>query len=274
MKCSDLQFNLTLYADGSLNEVETASVTIHLDICPLCRQMAADYREISSDLRHLRRPEMSAALRSSLKGAVSEQVRLEKRSIVPLPSDIREWLQMQVMPYGIGVFASVLVGVTFLTMMFSGMLKPGPASTAKSGNDSSIMLASSRSPFGENDLSIIPPSEYAQSRMAFANESPSVNTQGALIALTRSLIRGGMKDAEVVVVADVFSNGVARITEVVEPSRDAEAINELEKAFRSGYDNSPFVPSSLENRPENMTIVLKIQTVDVNISSKRLRRRS
>ncbi len=105
--------------------------------------------------------------------------------------------------------------------------------------------------------------DYAQSRMAVSAESPSVNPQGALIALTKSLIRGGMKDEEVVVVAEVFSSGLAKVTEVVEPSQDRNAIRELKKALQSDAAYSPFVPAVMENRPENMVVVLKFQSVNV-----------
>ena len=274
MKCSDLQFNLTLYSDGCLRDVEIVSVKAHLEVCPLCRQKHSEYRELGAGLRTLRKPEISLALKNKLKGSVRDQMRLEKRSTLPVSTDIREWLQMRVLPYGVGVFATAFVAVTFLTMMFSGMLRPTPSSMTATRGDSSIMLANGRNAFDDPDGFVISPTEYAHSRMAFSSQSPSINTQGALIALTRSLIRGGMKDDEVVVVAEVFGNGLARIAEVVEPSHDAEAINELEKAFRSGNGDSPFVPSSVENRPENMMIVLKFQTVDVSTSAKRTRRRS
>ena len=42
------------------------------------------------------------------------------------------------------------------------------------------------------------------------------------IALTKSFVRGEMKDEEVVVVADVFGNGLAQIAEVIEPPKDAQ----------------------------------------------------
>ena len=58
----------------------------------------------------------------------------------------------------------------------------------------------SRASDGEPALS---PSSYARSRTDVSGESPSINPQGALVALTRSLVRGEMRDDEVVVVADV-----------------------------------------------------------------------
>ena len=269
MKCSDPQSNLSLYADGFFDESETVSFRQHLEICPLCRQKDAEYREIRSGLRQMRRPAISAALRNTIKQTVRSEIRVEKQSWLPVSSGRREWLQMRVMPYGVGVFASVLVAVTFLTMMFSGMLRPAPDPLAASRGDSSVMLASDRILFSGADSSVISPSDYAQTRLAFSRESPSINPQGALIAMTKSFIRGGMKDDEVVVVADVFSNGLAKVTEVVEPSHDKLAIVELEKALQSDPAYAPFVPSPIENRPDSVRVVLKFQSVNVSTRQKR-----
>src|SRR5260370_6369409 len=120
MKCSDLQSNLTLYADGFLGLAENTALNEHLDICPLCRQKYADYREMRAALRQMRRPEISASLRNTIKASVRTELRGEKHLWLPVSSGIREWLRMRVMPYGIGVFASVVVAFVFLTMMFSG----------------------------------------------------------------------------------------------------------------------------------------------------------
>lgn len=271
MKCSDVQSNLALYADSFTAEVESASITGHLEVCPLCRQKYSDYREIGAGLRKIQRPEISATLRNNLKEAVRAESRDGKPSWLPISSGQREWLQMCVMPYSVGVFASVLVAVIFLTMMFSGMLKPGVA-PMKTREDSSIMLASNSNPFRNEDSAQISPADFAKSRLGFANESPSINPQGALIALTRSLLRGGMKDDEVVVVADVYSNGLAQIAEVVEPSRDTKAVGELEKALESDPAFAPFVPSSMESRPESVRVVLKFQSVDVRTHLKQNKR--
>lgn len=274
MTCSDLQSNLSLYADLSLSESETVSIKGHLEICPLCRQKNADYREIRSDLMRLRRPEISESLKTSLRMAVRSELRAERDSSIPVSSDIREWLKMRVMPYGVGLFASVIIGFTFLTMMFSGMLQPKPILTASGDRESSIMLASNRNPFSETSASFISATDFAHSRMGFADESPSINPQGGLVAMTKSLIRGGIKDEEVVVVADVFGNGLARISEIVESPSDGRSLAELEKAFESSPTSTPFVPAVMENRPDNMRIVLKFQSVNVSTGSKPAKRRS
>ena len=241
----------------------------HLDACPLCRQKSSEYREIHASLRQMRRPEISASLKNTLKDAVRSELRVEKQSWLHVSSGVREWLQMQVMPYSVGVAASLLIGMTFLTMMFSGMLASGNVPLAIAGKQQSIMIASNPSPYNDNDPAMISPPDYAKSRLEFSSESPSINPQGALIALTKSLVRGGMKDDEVVVVADVFSNGLARIAEVVEPSRDQKAVGELEKALESDPAFSPFVPTTIENRPDSVRVVLKFQSVDVSTGEKR-----
>jgi hypothetical protein len=100
--------------------------------------------------------------------------------------------------------------------------------------------------------------------MAIAGESPSINPQGALVALTRSLVRGEMKDDEVVVVADVFGNGLAQIAEVVEPSHDRHAVAQLQKALESDPAYAPFVSADMDRRSDPVRVVLKIQSVNVN----------
>jgi len=264
MKCSEIQSNLAL--------CEESSVSAHLEACPLCRVQHDEFQAIRNGLQKLRRPEISEELRNSIKRNIRSEISHAQTTRLPFSHEIREWLTTRFMPYSVGVCASVLVGVIFLTMMFSGMLKPinSPDSASTGSRETSIMLASNRNPFdaGRGEIT---PSEYARMRLGFGDESPSINPQGALIALTKSLIRGEMKDDEVVVVADVFGNGLAQISEVVEPSRNSRAVGELEKAFDSELAYAPFIPTSLENRPESVRVVLKFQSVIVNANLKQRR---
>ena len=262
MICSDIQLSLPLYADGFSDDADSGGVKGHLDACPLCRQRYVELREVTADLRRMRRPDMSAVLRHSIKQNVLAET--QRSSWAPLAPDIREWLMMRLMPYGVGVLASLMIGVTFLTALFSGAFQPQTASVAIR-NDPSMMVASNRDPY---DM-IISPLEYTRTRLAFANESPSINPQGTLIAITRSLARNSKKDDAVVVVADIYSNGTAHIAEVIAPSNNANAVAQLEKAFYTESGASPFVPASLENRPESVRVVLQFQTVAVNINPKR-----
>lgn len=267
MKCSDLQLNLAAYATASTDDPTNDAIKAHLVSCPLCRQQHDEFREIAAGLRQMRRPEISAKLKHSIKQNVRAEIRNSQTAWLPFTHEIREWVTLRFMPYSVGVCASLLVAFTFLTMMFSGMLKPHVSTGSRT--DSAMLFASNRDSFDIASNSDISPSEYAQTRLGFAGESPSINPHGALIALTRSLVRGGMKDDEVVVVADVFGNGLAQIAEVVEPSRDRHAVSELQKALDTDPSYAPFVPASLENRPDSVRVVLKFQSVNVNTTPKR-----
>ncbi len=134
------------------------------------------------------------------------------------------------------------------------------------------MLASGFDPYRISSPDGISPSDFARTRISVSGESPSVNPQGALIAMTKSFMRGEMRDDEVVIVADVFGNGLARISEVVEPSHDHRVIEALQKALDTDPAYAPFVPSSIENRPESVRVVFRLQSV--NVSTRESKRRT
>ena len=272
MQCSDLQFDLSLYADGMLDQGKAAQTAQHLETCPVCRQAYADIREIRAGLREIARPALSSFAVDSIKAAVNRELRTETTSLLPVSRSLREWLQLSLMPYGVGALASIVIGISFLSLMFSGNLRSGPFAVPKDSREPSALLASNSHLPGNINQSDISQTDYARERMAFASESPSVNPQGTLVALTRSFVRDGMKNDEVVVVADVFSNGLAQIAEVVEPSRDRKAVGELQKALDSDPAYAPFVPADMENRPDNVRVVLKFQSVNVSMKAARPRR--
>src|SRR4051794_6431259 len=126
MKCSDLQFDLSLYADGMLDESIAAATAQHLEMCPLCRQAYAEIREVRDGLRRMARPEMPKAAAESLRSAVHRELRAEKTALLPVSRGVREWLQLSVMPYTVGAVASVTIGLSLLSLMFSGSLRSGP----------------------------------------------------------------------------------------------------------------------------------------------------
>src|SRR3954468_724937 len=112
MRCSDLQSNLALYADGFIGEAQTDAVKTHLDACPRCRQQDTEFREIRTAMQRMRRPEISAALKNSIKQNVRSEARARGTAWPPFSPAVREFLMMRVMPYSIGVCASVLVAVS------------------------------------------------------------------------------------------------------------------------------------------------------------------
>lgn len=262
MRCEDLQFDLSLPFDG-LPSHNREVLDAHLATCPLCRQRASDLRELSRDLGALSRPELPPALLTSIRATVSD--RLGARNMSPAIYTLenrKPWSQKWLVPSTIGAFASVLFGMTFLwSLMMAGGSDGRPAVYVRGGtSDPSVLLAPGQIGDGIPLSSL----DYAIARRDVGGESPSLNPNGALVALTRSLVRGEMKDDEVVVVADVFGNGLAQIAEVIEPSRDRLAVGELDRALRSDPSYAPFVPANMDLRSDSVRVVLKIQNVSVS----------
>ncbi len=269
MKCQDLQFILPLYSDDVLSEDEVAPVSAHLERCPLCRQKVIDFQEIRLGLRAAPRPEFSASAMQSLRGSIA--ARLTSATGTPLfqlVGERRKWLDVWLMPYAVGSLTTLILGFTMLWVIVTGEIQPQQflsSAPGRSGSNTTILVPYVAPDFSrvESDLS---PMEYASSRSAFSGESPSINPQGSLVELTKTLVRNEVEDDEVTVVADVYGNGVAEITEVVEPSSDGRAIGELQRALESGPSSSAFVPASFDKRSETIRVVLKIQSVVVNTS--------
>lgn len=267
MRCSDIKSDLPLYSDDILSSAERSDVDAHLDTCPLCRQALSEYQEVKNGLRSLARPVMSETFLASLRTTISSELRPAVRTpVFQVIEDPRNWLETWFMPSAVGTFASIVFGLFMLWGILSTARDPNEfIAVSADSQRGSIMLASSNPMIGPESLDILP-ADYASARLSVAGESPSVNPQGALIALTKSLVRGEMRDEEVVVVADVFGNGLARIAEVVEPASDSRTIEKLERALESDPVYAPFVPASFDHRSDRMRVVLKIQNVNVKTS--------
>ena len=270
MKCENLQFNLPIYLDDILTSEERVVVEEHLARCPLCRQKLADFQSLRNDLRVLARPELPNDLLVSVRNSVAREI----KSSVHEPNrlykkDFYEWLQMRVMPYSVGTVASLLFGFALLWFLLStahtrqnfGVAKNEPFA------NSDVMLANANPKAAGNEYELTA-TDFAAARISVSNDSPSINPKGALVALTKSFVRGKMKDDEVVVVADVFGNGLAQIAEVVEPSSDRRAVRELEQALNNDPDFAPFVPAKLDQRSETVRVIFKIQSVNVETHTK------
>jgi hypothetical protein len=266
MKCESIQFDLPLYLDSVLSGEERSRVDGHIVECPVCRQKLTEFQEMGYDLRALSRPAIPENVTRSVRVAVANQVQAATRR---QGSALHEWMRVWLMPSGAGALASVVVGFFLVWTLHtaSNGIAQRPE-TAKNANK--LRLADPNGMLEEFELT---PAEYEQTRSLIAGETASINPNGALVALTNSLVRGEMKDDEVVVVADVFGNGLARISEVVEPSHDTRAVAELEQALRSNPAYAPFVPADRDGRSDSIRVVLKIQNVDVqtNLNPKRKR---
>lgn len=262
MRCDELQLDLPLYFDDVLSPETVAHIDQHLTQCPLCRDSLGEMRSVRSGLRALTRPAVPAARLNSIRRAVAE-IGLTN---FPTPTfqliePRKNWIDVWLMPYAVGAGASLVVGITLLWLILAPSRTAEIALNAAANaadQDSAILLAGR-----DSDGIDITPLQYASTRLAISEESPSINPQGALVALTRSLMRGEMSDDEVVVVADVFGDGLARIAEVVEPAQDERTVRELRDALQSDPAFAPFVPASMDQRSESVRVVLRLQRVNV-----------
>ena len=110
----------------------------------------------------------------------------------------------------------------------------------------------------------VTPEIYSARRAPFAEQSPSLNPGGALATLTGNYAQprvGQFQEGDdMVVVADVFSNGAASLADVVQAPRDRQMLADFEVALRQ---STAFVPASLDRRPDTMRVVFTVQKVDV-----------
>lgn len=272
MLCENLQFNLPIYLDDILSETEHADIEKHLAQCPVCRAKLADFQMLRNDLRDLPRPALSNERLMAVRSRVAQEAETKQGRVAWLFSeDWREWMQMRLMPYIIGTAASLLFTVTLLwTLLSAAYIPEKTVELAK--NDaplkSAVLLANSAPNIVGNDLEVNPAS-FAATRYSVSGGSPSLNPQGALVALTRSIVRGKMKDDEVVIVADVFGDGLAQIAEIVEPSSDVQAVRELERALKNDPRYAaPFVPANLDGRSNTVRVIFKINRVDIQTHTK------
>lgn len=259
MNCEELQLNIALYDDDVLSESERERLDEHLQICPLCRLRLANNREVVRELHRQSRPEMPAELQNRIRAEVAAEIGAGSITGATRSTPRRSWIQTWLMPSTVGSFATVLIGLTVLSSMFTRVTVNRPAGLSAGGT---IFINSSSGTDTIPDS--LTPSEYARQRLDVSGESPSINPNGALVALTKSMVRGEMKDDEVVVVAEVFGNGLARVDEVVEPSHDRRAVEQLQKALQSDPAFAPFVPAKLDRRSDSVRVVLRIQSVDVD----------
>ncbi len=256
MNCEDLKLNLPLYADDVLSDSELLEIEEHLPGCPLCRLTLTDYHALRSEFGALAVEELPAGLERTIKAAMSE--RLDSRPVLTYAStreqSIREKISHWLVPYSVGTVAASLLTLAFLFVLMSELQTSVSVLEARSRDDSPILLANSNAERVRREMSL--PLEFGDVPVAVS--PPKLNPAGALMALTKSIVRGDMKDEEVVVVADVFDNGLAQIAEVVDPPDDDRAMRELKKAFETEPDSAPFLPSAVKNEAGRVRVSIAL----------------
>jgi hypothetical protein len=275
MKCENIQFNLSVYTDDILTTQECAAIEEHLPHCPLCRQKLSDFQTIRNDLRILPRAVMPNDLLYSLRNRVAEEIKTTGQQPKSIFTEGHlEWLQMRFMPYGVATVVTLFFGLSLLWTLFpaaNGSGQNTEIARTEPFTKPTVLLARNNSSPDLNNLELSA-EDYATARLSVSGDSPSLNPNGALIELTKSLLLGNMKNDEVVVVADVYGSGLAQISEVVEPSSNRRAIRELEIALNNdSADYAPFVPASLDRRSDTVRVVLKIQRVDVQTHTRKVK---
>jgi hypothetical protein len=172
---------------------------------------------------------------------------------------IRRFVEPWVMPYSAGSFASVVM----FFLMFAALRPHFVAlreAAAQQRSDVTVVRA-----VPGYDIYQPVGGALAAERAPYAVESPTLNPGGALAALTVSFARPHAEldgDADdMIVVTDVFSNGVASLAGVVRAPRDKRMLDEFSSALRK---DAAFVNASLDRRPETMRVVFAVQKVDVD----------
>ncbi|MFN2492636.1 MAG: anti-sigma factor [Pyrinomonadaceae bacterium] len=259
MSCERTTQALSQYIDDVLSASSRALVDEHLDKCPICRAQLAELRLISRGLGQLARPPVPEFLAPSITAALMIEAAAQRQA--PHRSwrdDLTVWLEPRLMPYGVGSLASIILFVS----MFAA-LRPHFVALQQAARQSNMILAG-RSIDGYDLNQPVTPKDFSLRRAPFGEQSPSLDPGGALAALTSSYAHPHAdlyQDADdMIVVADVFSNGSAALAGVVQAPRDRQMLADFEVALRR---SAAFVPASLDRRPDTMRVVFTVQKVDV-----------
>ncbi|HEY3039347.1 MAG TPA: zf-HC2 domain-containing protein [Pyrinomonadaceae bacterium] len=258
MTCEETTQLLSQFIDDVLSLPVRVTVDEHLDRCPVCRAHAADLRSLSRSLRQLARPVAPADLSSAITDALVIEAAARRQSPeLSLRERVALWLEPRLMPYSVGSFASV---VLFFSMFIG--LSPHFMALQKAARQMETVNVF-RSSRGFNLYEPVSSEDFSARRAPFAEQSPSLNPGGALAALTGSYVHAhnvNQDGDDMIVVADVFSNGAASLADVVQAPRDRQMLADFEVALRQ---SAAFVPASLDRRPDTMRVVFTVQKVDV-----------
>ena len=261
MSCEETRQTLSLYVDDGVSLPTRVAVDEHLDRCPVCRAEVAELRLLTRSLSQLRRPVPPPGLADTITDLLTIEAAARRQAPPPsLMVRITRFLQPRLMPYTVGSFASVIMFFS----MFSALRPHFVALREAALQNSGVIALETTDPIYDLYRPKTP-ADFSASRAPYAEFSPSLNPEGRLAALTRAYAHphpGDYADADdMIVVADVFSNGSASLADVVQAPRDKRMLDEFESALRQ---DAAFVPASLDRRPDTMRVVFSVQKVDVD----------
>jgi len=261
MLCEETRQSLSSYIDDALSLPARVAIDEHLNLCPVCRAEVADLRSLTRAFGMLSRPSPPADLAASISDALLIEAAARRQAPDrSIGYRIASFLQPRLMPYTVGSFASVIL----FALMFAALRPHFVALREASMHNSDVLVLNTTGP--RYDLTKpVTPEDFAASRAPFAEQSPSLNPGGALAALTRAYAHPHheyYQDADdMIVVADVFSNGAASLADVVQAPKDRRMLADFQTALRQ---DAAFVPASLDRRPDTMRVVFAVQKVHVD----------
>jgi len=262
MTCCEAQKDFSSYIDNALSPVARAACNAHLEVCPPCRAHLSEMRAVTRGLANLARPVTPPDLTASIHAAlVIEQA--ARRAAQPRPRirSFADWIAPHLMPYTVGAFVSAILFFSVLAAM-----RPSIAVLGEIGRAARIAAnaPSNSAPFDDTLSDVnqpVSPEDYAASRVPFTVESPSLDPRGALATMHWTLPEGDAGDDDMMIVADVDSNGDATLAEVVQAPRNQAMLEEFEAALRR---TPAFVPAALDNRPQTVRVLFVMQKIDVH----------
>jgi hypothetical protein len=261
MNCDEIQESLSLFCDDGLTEDERVRCDRHLEVCPVCRDEIAQLRSLRLRLATMQSPAVPANLAPAIQNALRAEVFVQRARRRAPKSEIfvdfiSAWLQPRAMRYAFSSIVSILLfGSVFMA------LRPHMVALHEAANAFDEFTAvSTVAPGHYNINEPISPSNYAALRVPYNAESPSLNPKGGIATLDLAEAHRAQHNDEMVVIADVFSNGTASLADVMHAPRDRRMLDDFQAALRN---NAAFVPASLDRRPETMRVVFSIQRVEV-----------
>ena len=246
MLCEETRQSLSLYVDDCVSLPARVAIDEHLDRCPVCRAEIAELRALTRRLNLMTRPTAPEDLVGTIADLLAIEAAARRQSpTIPLSKRIARFLEPRLMPYTVGSFASVIM---FMLMFIA--LRPHFVALREAALQQAVVID-------------ITAESLAGERAGFGEQSPTLDPRGSLAALTRGYAHPHADDNsdadDMIVVADVFSNGAASLAEVVNPPRDKRMLDEFSSALRQ---DAAFVRASLDGRPDTMRVVFAVQKVD------------
>ena len=257
MTCEETRQALSSYVDDCVSLPARVAIDEHLDRCPVCRAEVAELRALTRSLSLMTRPVAPPDLAITISDLLTIEAAARRQAPNPsLGHRIARFLEPRLMPYTVGSFASVIM----FFLMFTALRPHFVALREAALQNSGVFVLHTIDP--RYDLySPKSPEDFAASRAPYSEQSPSLNPDGSLAALTRAYLHPHDSDYysdadDMIVVTNVFRDGSASLAEVISPPRDKRMLDDFESALRQ---DAAFVKASLDRRPDTMRVVFSVQ---------------